>query len=114
MESAPLPVAGKFSSHKARRSHTMRLPQLEARKLDSTRVPLERHEASRKGTQCRRLEHHRLCGKGNQLRTMRRIHISAQAEDSDKVVRDNARILHIRPGEEEKARGEERAEVAKQ
>jgi len=41
---------------------------------------------------------------------MRRIHIPAQAEDSDKVVRDNARILHIRPGEEEKARGEERAE----
>ena len=33
---------------------------------------------------------------------MRRIHIPAQAEDSHEAVRNNARILHIRPCEEEK------------
>jgi len=40
-------------------------------------------------------------------------YISRRKSKTVTVVRDNARILHIRPGEEEKARGEERAKVAK-
>src|SRR6185503_12659249 len=105
----------KFPRRKARRSHILRLPRSKARKHDLARISPECHEASLKSTQCCRPEHHRFGGEGDQSGTMRGIHIPAQAEDSHEAVRDNARILHIRPGEEEKARGEERAEeVAKQ
>ena len=58
MEPASFPVALKFSSRQARRSHILRLPKLEARKHDFIGVPSEFDKASRKRARHHRPEHY--------------------------------------------------------